>query len=428
VLWELFSFNPPSLRFYVDLCAYSPYLSEILVSNPGMLDSLMDSLVLDKLPSRESLQQMLSELCRGAEDLDPILHSFKNDQQLRVGVRDILGKEDIQATTCALAGIAETCLEQITLREYEKLTAKFGQPRIDDGTRADQLCEIAILALGKFGGQEMNYHSDLDIIFLYEADGHTAHALSHRGETTSNQHFFSELGQRIIKVASRLSPYGRLYEVDARLRPTGKSGALATSFAELLRYFSEGSGQLWERQALCKARVVCGSTRVAAAAMATVGRAAFDHRWRRCYADEVRQMRHRLEETAPSGNLKRGAGGIVDVEFLVQMLQLKHGRRTPALRLPNTLSALRALHREGHLSPEDFEAFDSGYRFLRTMEGRLRLLNSTARDTLPEDPTELTKLARLLHYPNCDALREHLDRATGDIRQRFNQIFDREAP
>ena len=140
---------------------------------------------------------------------------------------------------------------------------------------------MAILALGKFGGQEMNYHSDLDIIFLYEADGHTRSCPAGRGETTSNQHFFSELGQRIIKVASRLSPYGRLYEVDARLRPTGKSGALATSFAELLRYFTEGGGQLWERQALCKARVVYGSPRVAAAAMATVGRAAFDHRWRR---------------------------------------------------------------------------------------------------------------------------------------------------
>jgi glutamate-ammonia-ligase adenylyltransferase len=426
VLWELFSFNPPSLRLYVDLCAYSPYLSEILVSNPGMLDSLMDGLVLDKLPSRESLQEMLGQLCRGAEDLDPILHSFKNDQQLRVGVRDILGKEDIQATTGALSEIAGTCLAQIAAREYEKLAAKFGQPRIADGARTEGICEMAIVGLGKFGGGEMNYHSDLDIIFLYEADGHTVHDQSGRGESTSNQHFFSELGQRIIKVASRLSPYGRLYEVDARLRPTGKSGALATSFAELLRYFTEGTGQLWERQTLCKARVVYGSARVAAAAMASVGRAAFDHRWRRCFAEEIRQMRHRLEDTAASGNLKRGAGGIVDVEFLVQMLQLKHGRRSPALRLANTLAALGALVHEGYLSAEDFQAFDSGYRFLRTMEGRLRLMNSTARDTLPEDATELTKLARLLHYPSCTAFREHLDQATGDIRQRFDRIFDRE--
>ena len=113
VLWELFSFNPPSLRLYVELCAYSPHLSGILTSNPGMLDGLMDSLVLDRLPSREGLQETLKELCWAAEDIEPILHSFKNDQQLRVGVRDLLGKEDIQATTGVLSDIAEVCLAQI---------------------------------------------------------------------------------------------------------------------------------------------------------------------------------------------------------------------------------------------------------------------------------------------------------------------------
>ena len=133
VLWELFSFNPPSLRLYVELCAYSPYLSGILTSNPGMIDGLMDSLVLDKLPTREGMEQSLAELCRAAEDIDPILHSFKNDHQLCVGVRDILGKDDIQATTGALSDIAETCLARIAAREYERLAARFGQPTIAEG-------------------------------------------------------------------------------------------------------------------------------------------------------------------------------------------------------------------------------------------------------------------------------------------------------
>ncbi len=107
VLWELFSFNPPSLRLYVELCAVQRHLSGILTSNPGMIDSLMDSLVLDKLPTRQTLKRTLAELCRGAEDIDPILHSFRNDQQLCVGVRDMLGKEDIVATTGTLSDIAE---------------------------------------------------------------------------------------------------------------------------------------------------------------------------------------------------------------------------------------------------------------------------------------------------------------------------------
>ena len=425
VLWELFSFNPPSLRLYVEVCAYSAYLSGVLTSNPGMIDSLMDSLVLDKLPTRDALDRTLAGLCHAAEDLDPILHSFKNDQQLCVGVRDILGKEDIAATTGALSAIAETCLSQIAARESERLAAKFGEPTVGEGPRAGGPCELVVLAMGKFGGREMNYHSDVDVVFLYEAEGHTNPGRSGpRGQTTTNQHFFSELGQRIIKAASGLTAFGRLYEIDARLRPTGKSGALATSLDELARYFDEGAGQLWERQALCKARVVYGSRRAAKAALAAAARAAFEHRWERSHADAIRQMRHRLEETAAGMSLKRGPGGIVDIEFLAQMLQLKHGRRNPRVRTPSTLGALEALRRAEALSAEDCEFFTSSYRFLRTVESRLQLMNSTARDRLPDDPTELAKLAHLLGAPSADAVLEDFNRSTHETRLRFDRIFN----
>jgi glutamate-ammonia-ligase adenylyltransferase len=426
VLWELFSFNPPSLTLYVELCAYSPYLSGILTTNPGMIDGLMDSLVLDKLPGREWLENTLDRLCRGAEDIEPILHGFKNDQQLCVGVRDILGKEDVQAVTGALSDIAQTCLAQIAAREYERLAARFGTPRIAAGRRAGKPCDWVILGMGKFGGREMNYHSDLDIVFLYEADGHTAADSEQPArQTTTNQHFYSELGQRIIKTAGRLSSLGRLYEVDARLRPTGKSGALTTTFKEFVRYFLKGGGgQLWERQALCKARVVYGSQRARRLADAAVAKAAFGRRWRRKDAEEIRNMRRRLEETALAGDLKRGAGGIVDIEFLVQMLQLQHGWNNPKLREPNTLAALRGLYAGGLLSADDYELFDAGYRLLRTVEGRLRLMNSTARDQLPQDPTELAKLAHLLHYPGSDGLMTDIENATRQTRRRFERIFE----
>ena len=193
-----------------------------------MIDGLMDSLVLDKLPSHESLRETLKELCWAAEDIEPILHSFKNDQQLRVGVRDLLGKEDIQAVTSTLSDIAEVCLAQIAAAEYVKLAAKYGRPTIGGEERMGEPCDMVILALGKFGGREMNYRSDLDLIFLYEADGQTAFDFGQwSARITSNQHFFGELAQRIIKTASRLGAQGKLYQVDARLRPTGKSGSLA---------------------------------------------------------------------------------------------------------------------------------------------------------------------------------------------------------
>lgn len=425
VLWELFSFNPPSLRLYVDLCAYSPYLSSLLISNPGMIDSLMDSLVLDKLPSRQTMTEQLAQLCRAAEDIDPILHSFKNDLQLCVGVRDILGKGDIQATTDALSDIAETCLAQIASREWQRLVARFGQPRIARGKQADAPCSLVILALGKFGGREMNYHSDLDIVFLYEAEGHTVAEPGAESATTSNQHFFSELAQRIIKSASRQSALGRLYEVDARLRPTGRSGSLATSFEEFLRYFHGGGGQLWERQSLCKARPVFGEARAVKAAVDLVAEAAFNHPWRPNDALEIRRMRQRLEDAAgAAGNLKRGPGGLADIEFLVQMLQLKHGRTNSRLRVSGTLSALARLHEADLLSPDDFQFFDASYRLMRTIEGRLRLMNSTARDRLPKDPAELAKIATLLHYAGSDELLRDLDNATREVRRRFNRLLE----
>ena len=428
VLWELFSFNPPSLHLYVELCASSPYLSSILTSNPGMIDELMDSLVLDKLPKRETLEANLEDLARGAEDLDLILHSFKNAQVLRVGVRDILGKEDIVATCAALADIAEVCLRKITRHEFGKLSAKLGEPMIPVGERAGQPSEFIVLAMGKFGGCEINYHSDLDMVFLYEADGGTFHARRSRrsGETTTNQHFFSELGQRVIKSGSQLGPHGRLYEIDPRLRPTGKSGALATSLAEFQRYFAEGSGQLWERQALCKARVVYGSPRAAAAAMQTVAECAFHPPWQREYADEIRRMRQRMEQTAKPNNLKRGPGGLVDVEFVAQMLQLKHGDEHPQVCQPATLDALAALHEIGALSREDLEYFGTSYRVLLAMVSRLRLMNTTARHDLPEDHDEQVKLARLLEYPDREKLLIDCEKLTHDNRTRFERIFAQE--
>ncbi len=424
VLWELFSFNPPTLRLYVELCSSSQYLSGVLTSHPGMLDELLDSLLLDRLPLPQTLDETLSELCRGAEDIEPALHSFKNAQQLRVGVRDILGKERIGATTGALSDIAQACLKQIAQREYARLVTKLGAPTIAEGDAAGEVCELAIVAMGKFGGRELNYYSDLDLVFLYEADGSTVHTRRTRKDnTTTNQHFFSELAQRIIKVASQLGPYGRLYEIDPRLRPTGRSGMLATSVAEFERYFESGEGQLWERLALCKARVVYGSERIAAYVSKAAREAAFSQPWQAEDTQRIWEMRGRLEKESSPGSLKRGPGGLVDVEFLVQMLQLKHGRTLPQVVVPATLDALAALRSEGVLKPDDAEYFVKSYRFLRTVQARMRLMSPTARDNLPDDPRELAKLAGLLGYENGEALLEDCRETTTGIRACCLRLF-----
>ncbi len=423
-LWELMRVNQASLDLYVRLCAACPYLAGMLTSNPGMIDELLDSLLRERLPTPEFLQRALADLCRGAEHIDPILHSFKNAQHLRVGVRDLLGKDDIQATHIALSAIADACLTQITRVEHNKLVGKYGRPTISGEERQGQPSQLVIVALGKLGGQEPNYHSDLDIVFLFDGDGSTASRSGRNAETTSNSHFFSELGQRIIKVASHLGPFGRLYEVDARLRPTGQSGSLAVSIDEFRRYFDSGSGQLWERQALCKGRVVFGDPDVAARARDAMNHASYEFAWKPRLAAEVRQMRQRLEQTASDRNLKRGVGGTVDVEFIVQMLQLRHGGRQATIRRPGTLNALRALREADLIDAENFTHLDRGYRFLRSIEARIRLMNSVGRHELPRDEMELSKLAYLL---GCDDVRS-LEKETAEVRRenraRFEAIFD----
>ncbi|MDP6719255.1 MAG: hypothetical protein QGF59_11425, partial [Pirellulaceae bacterium] len=245
-----------------------------------------------------------------------------------------------------------------------------------------------------------------------------------RQESTSNQHAFSQLAQRITKIVTRIGPYGRLYELDSRLRPTGKSGPLAVSLDELARYFASGNGQLWERQALCKARPLFGDPEACQRVMKVVRRCVVEPAWQPEDVVKIRSMRGRLEETAGPRNLKRGPGGTVDIEFAVQMLQLRHAARSPEVLVPGTLDALVALGDAGHLLSEDAEFFGQSYRLLRSIESGLRLMNTTARHDLPDDESELIKLAYLLGYESGTALLEKCLQFTKDNRHRVNRLFD----
>ncbi len=432
VLWELFSFNAPSLKLYVDLCAWSQFLSEILINNPGMIDELLDSLVLNQPRTFEQLRQELADLCKGAADPDPILHSFQGKEFLRIGVRDILGKDSIRETTAALSDLAEVLLAQITVLQQPGLLKRFGVPYLADGPRAGQPSRYALLALGKLGGREMSYHSDLDLILVYEGDGRTAPppgaSRFDRYELTDNFHYFTEFAQRVIRVTGMMGPMGRLYPVDMRLRPTGKSGSLVIPLTEFRRYYEGGGARLWERQALTRARVVFGDPGFAAEVRQAVSAGAYEPPWEPRFADEIREMRQRLEASRSERDLKRGFGGIVDVEFLIQYFQLRHGPDVPALRTGNTWEALDALRDQGLLAATAYETLRAGYDFLRLIESRLRIVYNISSDELPHDSDDLEKLARRLGFePGAgraarDAFLTELERRTNQIRECFLEL------
>ena len=419
VLYELFSFNPASLRLYVDLCANSPYLSSILIQNAGMEDQLLDSLMLDQPRRAEELVAELGELLRGAREPDPILRSFQDNEFLRIGVRDLLGKADIRETTAALSDVADAILNAVFDLVEAEVTSRFGSPG----------CRYALLGLGKLGGREISYHSDLDLLLIYEADGQTV-PVGGVGDPTTNFHSFTELVQRAIKMAGRTGPLGRLYEVDMRLRPTGKSGSLVLPLEEFRRYFAGAGGQLWERQALTRARVLRGDPDFAADVSGAAREAILGKPFCRDVVREIRSMRSRMEASASPRSLKRAAGGLVDVEFLVQSMILRHAREHPAVLQSNVWDALDALAEAGLLASESAATLRRGYSFLRFVEARLRIVTDRPLTEIPEPGTDLEKLARRAGYVAAEGiaatepfLRE-LSAVTRSIRTVYTEVVE----
>lgn len=422
VLWELFSANKPSMELCIRLCACSPYLVSILTSNPGMIDELMDSLMLDCLPSYDELDDNLTELCRRAEDLAPILHSFKNSMHLRVGVRDILGKEQISKTHATLSDIAEVCLKQVIESEYHRLVQRLGVPICSEGPREGDAAELVVLAVGKLGGREPNYHSDLEVIFLFDGEGVTRSLLPTRKfEPTTNRHFFNQLSQRIIHAITKTGVTGRLYDLDVGLRPLGSSGELAITIDDLRVYFADGAGRASERQALCQARAIWGSPLARTAAIDCVHDVIKATPHSASLAEEIFDERLRLEQSASRDNLKRGIGGTMDIEFVVQMLQLFSAAEHPTVLVPGTLDAIKRLATCKKLDAATATSLDANYRFLRSIESGIRLMNTSARHDLPTSASELKRLAVLIDYRDSAPI----DRRCREVREENRQIFDR---
>ncbi|CAN5132890.1 [glutamate--ammonia-ligase] adenylyltransferase [soil metagenome] len=420
VLYEVFSFNPPSLKLYVDLCAGSPFLSALLMNNPGMIDELLDTLVLDQPRTRDELAAELTELLKGATDLDPILHSFQDKELLRIGVRDLLGKALIQETNAALSDLAEVMVVAVYALHEKEIVRKYGTPS----------APYALVGLGKLGGREISYHSDLDLLVVYETDGMT----EGEGESTSHAHFYTELAQRATRTLSQVGPMGRLYPVDMRLRPFGKSGSLVVPCEEFRRYFSRGSdARLWERQALCRARVLGTPGDLAKVIRQEVATALTAEPWTSGQTAELRSMREKLQAACGPRNLKRGPGGLVDIEFVIQLFQLKHGHKFPTILKPNVWDVFFPLRGTGLVTPTEATALVEHYTFLRSIESKLRIVTDHPYNDVPESGEQLETLARRLEFiehGGRTAIESFLDefrRVTTDVRKHFDAITARES-
>lgn len=416
VLWELFSVHEPSLDLYVRLCGASPYLIGILTSNPGMIDELLDSLMLNRLPTEQQLGLMLHELCRGAEDIEPIVHSFKNARHLNVGVRDILGKESITDTHRALSDIADVCLHQTVDWQYGRLVKRFGVPTTSEG----QVCRFGVVALGKLGAREPNYHSDISLLFLYDSDGTTRPLGSGRHhEPISTEYFFLQLAQKVAQAANRVWRSGRLYETKNWMISPHRNTTLAWKLEEFERFFIESEDLAMQRQQLCNARCILGEPSF----QRLIDQAVVGILRTRAWTDEdntlVLSTRKQLESTAGVRNIKRGVGGTMDVEYIAQLLMLRNIATKPEIFVAGTLEAIERLRVAGLIEPLDADTLKDGYNFLRGVESGLRLMNTQARHDLPISNNELSRLAYVLNLKDGEELVQQCEQ----FRQSHSRLF-----
>ncbi|MFQ5839701.1 MAG: bifunctional [glutamate--ammonia ligase]-adenylyl-L-tyrosine phosphorylase/[glutamate--ammonia-ligase] adenylyltransferase [Candidatus Methylomirabilales bacterium] len=418
--------QPVALALLIRVFGVSEFLSQTLVRHPDLLAILFDAGTVTQMKSRQEMAEELRMTLRAAPPGSPrldALRRYKKREELRIGVWDILGKADVAQVHAALSCLAEVCLEGAMELATEDLRERYGQP---DPTG------FVVLGLGKLGGEEMSYNADLDVAFAYQQDGRTiAGEMGRPGRAE----YYSKLADRVTKALTTITQEGAVYRVDSRLRPWGSKGPLAQPLEAFAQYFARYA-ELWERQAYIKARPVAGDADLGRLLMSVLHDEIYHRPLPSDVAQRIDAMRRRIEEkrTGPKGkelHLKLGSGGIVDIEFIVQYLQLTAGPRDPALREPNTLRALDALAGAGVLPADDAKALATSYRFLRRTESRLRIGTEPSLDAIPRDRRRLIKLARRLGYqgnggsgPDARFLTEYRDHAAR-VRAIYNRIFVR---
>src|ERR1700719_2499097 len=356
------------------LFAVSSICAARIVQNPDLLLWLSQPEICRQ--GRDHIE-MANELYRMAGDdvaanNFQVLRRWKNKEMTRIALRELAGAAALEETTTELSQLAEICVREVFAHWNAKLRELPESPAAD----------FAILALGKLGGRELNHSSDVDLIFLYSEEGELSPRLSYH-------QWFNRLAEKILETFSTRDPEGPLFRIDLRLRPEGSAGPLARSLESMEHYYG-GFGETWERLALIKTRGICGSRELAYEFLRQHQPFIYPSSPTPDLLDEIAGIKRRIERDIVGQenlgrNVKLGAGGIREIEFIVQALQLIHGAHHAFLQEPSMLKALRALHQLDLLPPDEVVKLDEAYRFLRRVEHRLQIDAEKQTHTLPQE-------------------------------------------
>lgn len=384
-----------TLKYLITVASFSRFLSEEILQNPQWLEDISEmNRVLTASEYKKRLGKFLKEQPEG-KPLALSLALFRRQQILRILLRDVLGHGSLSETTEELSNLADAILHISYKRIRAELVARHGRPRYRDENAEWRECGMSVIALGKLGGRELNYSSDIDLMFVYLANGETD------GEhPISNKEFYKKVANQYTELLSTYTAEGLCYRVDLRLRPDGSLGEVCISLDGAQKYYQTRARD-WELQMLIKARVAAGDPAAGRELLDTVESLIYSTTLDFSAVEEVSATRERISEKLNKRKLGKSAfdvklapGGIRDIEFLVQCLQRLHGGRVPWLRHGGTMLALSRLSQKDLLSAAEFGRLISAYRFLRNLEHRLQFAEDRQTHTLPTASRDVDLLAK----------------------------------
>ncbi|MEZ5827777.1 MAG: bifunctional [glutamine synthetase] adenylyltransferase/[glutamine synthetase]-adenylyl-L-tyrosine phosphorylase [Hyphomicrobiales bacterium] len=416
-LFSLLAANPSLLRLVADIMGTAPRLAAILGRRPRLLDAVLDPGFFGAVPSPTKLKELVGSAIAQTADYEGALDQARiigREQGFLIGVRVISGTISARQAGAAYAALAETLIETLSDRVGDELVRQYGH--LPDGA-------AAVIAMGKLGGNEMTAASDLDLIIVYDFEGDNAQ--SDGARSLPGTQYYTRFTQRLIAALSAHTAEGALYQVDMRLRPSGSQGPVATKLSSFIEYQTK-SAWTWEHLAVTRARVVSGPVALRSEINATIKAVLSRPRDRAKVADEVKSMRAKIAEekgTEDIWDLKQVRGGLIDLEFIAQFLQIVSAAEHADVLHQNTEMALTKLSAAGVLAPGDAEILIPAARLYHTLTQVLRLcLDKTF--VPAEAPLALRELlARASDMPDFETLEAMLKDALAAVHEAFDRII-----
>jgi [glutamine synthetase] adenylyltransferase / [glutamine synthetase]-adenylyl-L-tyrosine phosphorylase len=427
--------NPSALQMLTSVFSHSNFLSEEILQHPGWVESLVNSNDLFRVLSREEyVTRFEHSILEGVPS--PIgLALFRRRQLLRILIRDVHEYATLSEVTEEISNLADAILDITYRRIRAEQALRFGTPRCDDGSE----CAFSVVALGKLGGSELNYSSDIDLMFVYAANGQTdgAHSIT-------NKEFFKKVATQYTELLSTYTTEGMCYRVDLRLRPDGRLGEVCLSLEGMIAYY-ENRARDWELQMLIKARVAAGDPLPGRRLLEFVEPKIYQSTLDFSAVEAVSEARERISERLAGRmanrqsrdttfDVKLARGGIRDIEFLVQCLQRLHGGREPWVRNGGTLLALTRLRDKSLLSNAEYSRLASAYQFLRHLEHRLQFADDRQTHTLPTQNDELALVSQRMprsllgSQPSADRLLHQLNAHFEEVQNIYDRVIHAQQP